>query len=97
MRKLGIIVVIVAFVAIGTLSSVLSPVSAKDAGSTTPVVHIAQPNSAPLTHSSLSRAARAPLGSVATIAPTVPEPALLFLLGSGLISAGVLFRRRIRS
>jgi len=97
MRKLGIIVVIVAFVAIGTFSSVPSSVSAKNAASTTPPVQIAQTNSAPLMHSSLSRAAQAPLGSVAAVAPTVPEPALLFLLGSGLISAGVLVRRWIRS
>ncbi len=97
MRKLGIIVVIVAFVAVGSLFSVLAPVSAKDAASTTPVVQIAQTNPAPLTHTNLGRVVRAPLGSVAAIAPAVPEPALLFLLGSGLISAGVLFRRRMRS
>ena len=97
MRKLRIIVVIVVFVAVGTLSSVLSPVSAKNEASTTPRVQLAQTGLAPLTHSSLSRVARAPLGSVAGVALTVPEPVLLFLLGSGLISAGALVRRRIRS
>jgi len=97
MKKLGIIIVIVAFVAIGTLPSVLAPASAKDAAPTTPVVQIAQTNPAPLRPASLSPVTRAPMGSVATVAPAVPEPAWLFLLGGGLISAGVLFRRRLRS
>ena len=42
MKKFGLIVVIVAFVAMGRLSSDTSRVSAKDSASTTPVVQIAQ-------------------------------------------------------
>ncbi len=99
MKKLGLIVVIVAFVAMGRLSSDTSQVSAKDAAATTATVEIAQANPAPLSTPQPGRAARAPLGSVSVVYPAVPipEPALLLLLGSGLISAGVLVRRRIRS
>ena len=97
MKKLGIIFVIVAFVAIGTVSSVLAPVSAKDVASSTPTVQLAQAGPAPLAHTRLSAVAHAPVGNVVLVHTTVPESASLFLLGGGLISAGLLFRRRIRS
>jgi len=101
MKKLGLIVVIVAVIAIGRLSSDISRVSAKDSVPTSPVVQIADANHAPapMLHSSPARAPRAPSGVVSMVDPVIPfsESASLLMLGSGLISAGVLVRRRIRS
>lgn len=97
MRKLVITIVSIAFVALGTRSGVVSSVRANDVVSPAPRVQIAQTRPAPLAHSSLSHVTHAPLHTIVTLAPAVPEPAVLFLLGSGLISVGLLFRRWIRS
>jgi hypothetical protein len=101
MKKLGLIIVIVAVIAMGRLSSDTSRVSAKDSASTTPVVQIAKarPAPTPMMQSGPGRATHAPLGGVSVVDPVIPfsESASLLLLGSGLISAGVLVRRRIRS
>lgn len=101
MKRVGLIVVIVAFVAMGRLASDTSRVSANNSHAPTAVVEVAQasPAPSPLMQSGPSQAPEAPLGGVSVVDPMLPvsESASLLLLGGGLISAGVLVRRRIRA
>jgi len=96
MKRAGLIVVIVAFVALGRLASDTSRVTVHDRP--VEVVQVAQANPEPLMQTSSNRGSQAPLSGVAVVDPMAPltESASLLLLGSGLISVGVLVRRRIR-
>ena len=88
MRKLGLVVVILAFIFMSNLSSDTSVVGARQTSGTISV-------SVPLRSAG---GPRAPLAIVSLLNGMVPvhEPTSLFLLGGGLISAGLFFRRRLR-
>ncbi len=96
MKRL-ILIVIVAFFAMGRLSSDSLPALANYAGIRTAVVSDAGAQGAALAASRPARWGGVLMAGIASIETFLPasEPVSLLLLGSGLISAGVLIRRRI--
>lgn len=98
MKKLGLVVLVLAFLVTGNRASNTSVVGPKQSAATAatqqlvaqshpPVLQVpAQPASPPISAAS----------AVLDPAIPLPEPAWLMLMGSSLITAGVVARRRLR-
>jgi hypothetical protein len=100
MKKLALCVA-VALVAVGFTNTV-SPVGIKGGGASLPATITSAPvhvSSVPVLRSRAAQLARMPVRSVAALEALVSgsESAFLLFLGTGLIFAGVLLRRRIHA